>query len=436
MNRGDAWCLLLVLLIMPSLSLAQGAEEQLAEARAESLTGRNDDPEGALDAEHLGIQEQRRFRLNRMGKEELMADLDLSMAEADAMLAYRARLGAFIDPMELQAVPGWSLDLVRRLLPLVRLDTMVRLVPTLRERLDGGGQQLILRLGSVVERSKGYVADSIGRRVYAGGPMRATVQYRFRFRSSLDFGFRADKDAGERWLAPGGTPDHVSAFLAVRDLGTVSTLVVGDYEVCLAQGLVVWQGMAFRKGANSMEVMRSGPVFRPHSGAEENRYMRGAAVTLRRGRWNVHLFSGMNRLDAHRIFDSASGILEFTGFQTSGLHRTASEIRDRKSLVDIAFGGRASLSLGAFAIGFNLTGRVAGWASCKMCRMTNRRVFGLRFNQLVREGKLVRVLEAETAPGPPVHALCAPGRRATARVRAAFDAFADPFGAPFTAART
>lgn len=62
-------------------------------------------------------------------------------------------------------------------------------------------------------------------------------------------------------------------------------------------------------------------------------------------------------------------------------------------------------------------------------------LFDFMAEDLVREGKLVRVLEAETAAGPPVHALCAPGRRATARVRAAFDAFADAFGTPLASSR-
>ncbi len=60
-------------------------------------------------------------------------------------------------------------------------------------------------------------------------------------------------------------------------------------------------------------------------------------------------------------------------------------------------------------------------------------VFDFMVDEIVREGRLVRVLVDHTAEGPPVHALCAPGRRATARVRAAFDAFADAFagrGAP------
>ncbi len=42
-------------------------------------------------------------------------------------------------------------------------------------------------------------------------------------------------------------------------------------------------------------------------------------------------------------------------------------------------------------------------------------------------GKLVLVLEDEIAKGPDVNAVCAPGRRAAARVRAAFEAFAEAF---------
>lgn len=48
---------------------------------------------------------------------------------------------------------------------------------------------------------------------------------------------------------------------------------------------------------------------------------------------------------------------------------------------------------------------------------------------LVREGRLVLVLEEEIAPGPDVFALCAPGRQSSARVRVAMDAFAEILGA-------
>jgi DNA-binding transcriptional LysR family regulator len=54
--------------------------------------------------------------------------------------------------------------------------------------------------------------------------------------------------------------------------------------------------------------------------------------------------------------------------------------------------------------------------------------FDFMVDALVRAGRLVALLQDEVAEGPPVHAVCAPGKKATSRVRAAFDAFADAFG--------
>jgi DNA-binding transcriptional LysR family regulator len=48
---------------------------------------------------------------------------------------------------------------------------------------------------------------------------------------------------------------------------------------------------------------------------------------------------------------------------------------------------------------------------------------------LVKVGRLVQLFPDEVAEGPVIHAVCAPGRRATPRVRAAFEAFAGAFGA-------
>jgi len=54
--------------------------------------------------------------------------------------------------------------------------------------------------------------------------------------------------------------------------------------------------------------------------------------------------------------------------------------------------------------------------------------FSFMVEPLVRAGRLVTLLGDEVGVGPDVHAICSPGRRATPRVRAAFDAFADACG--------
>lgn len=49
-------------------------------------------------------------------------------------------------------------------------------------------------------------------------------------------------------------------------------------------------------------------------------------------------------------------------------------------------------------------------------------------DEALRAGRLQQVLASEVAEGPDVHAVCAPGRRATSRVREAFEVLADVMG--------
>lgn len=54
--------------------------------------------------------------------------------------------------------------------------------------------------------------------------------------------------------------------------------------------------------------------------------------------------------------------------------------------------------------------------------------FDFMVGEHLRAGRLVQVLGELISEGPDVHAVCAPGRRASANVRAAFHALADVFG--------
>lgn len=53
--------------------------------------------------------------------------------------------------------------------------------------------------------------------------------------------------------------------------------------------------------------------------------------------------------------------------------------------------------------------------------------FDFMVKELLQQRRLVELLADEAADGPDIHAVCAPGRRASANVRAAFDAFAEIF---------
>jgi DNA-binding transcriptional LysR family regulator len=64
-----------------------------------------------------------------------------------------------------------------------------------------------------------------------------------------------------------------------------------------------------------------------------------------------------------------------------------------------------------------------------MAGMGVAQVLDFMVDGLVRSGRVTQLFADVVAPGPAIHAVCAPGRKATPRVRAAFDAFASAFGA-------
>jgi len=57
-------------------------------------------------------------------------------------------------------------------------------------------------------------------------------------------------------------------------------------------------------------------------------------------------------------------------------------------------------------ISFNLRGRVAGWASCKLCRMTLTRQYTLKFNRDLITGKHFEDIRDETVAHEVAHLVC------------------------------
>jgi predicted SprT family Zn-dependent metalloprotease len=57
-------------------------------------------------------------------------------------------------------------------------------------------------------------------------------------------------------------------------------------------------------------------------------------------------------------------------------------------------------------VAFNLRGRVAGWAGCKHCRITNTRKYTLRFNQDLIASKHFEDIRDETVAHEIAHLVC------------------------------
>ncbi|HEX2608166.1 MAG TPA: hypothetical protein VHK91_12335, partial [Flavisolibacter sp.] len=273
----------------------------------------------------------------------------ISDLQAGYLVQYRKTAGVLIHPYELQAVPGWDQETIRRVLPYISFVVIQPLSLQFRNRFTGGERQLLFRFTRTLEKAVGYDTISNG---FAGDRNQYQLRYQYRYGNLLSYGFVADKDAGERFFS--GTSragfDFYSGHVFLRRMGIIKALALGDFTVNLGQGLIQWQALAFGKSTDLTGAKRQGEVLQPYRSAGEYLFNRGAGITVGRGRWEGTLFTSFRKYNA-LVDDSAH---TYSSIQTSGLSRTASEIKARRALGDLSAGGRLHYHQGTVKTSFNV----------------------------------------------------------------------------------
>ncbi len=326
------------------------------EQQLEDITEAIEDAEISDDSwwQHAEILSKNPLNLNSAAEDDLNGLLILTPLQIVNFLEYRTLLGKLISIYELQAVPGWDLTTIEKLLPFIT----VTIYPTFKEnflnRLKTGEHQLITRYGRHLKNAAGYGLVDSGRNHYTGDPSRLLLRYRYHYKNAMQYGVTAAKDAGEPFFTSPNNYgfDSYSFHYFSRHSGFVKTVALGDYTINFGQGLIHWQALAFGKGNAVLNVKRQAEVLRPYNAAGSFFFNRGAAITLQKGKWESTIFSSLRKLDGN-IADDENGTQIVTAIKPSGYRRTPSEIADKHSLQQLSFGGNIKYRQPRLAIGFN-----------------------------------------------------------------------------------
>ena len=291
------------------------------------------------------LQELEQFRKNPINLNTADADelkqlrivTDLQIAN---LISYRNLLGKLLHVYELQAVPSWDINTIRKLLPFVTTTAPLSLTEEISRRFSGGEHSLLLRVSQVLEKADGFDKSTSGTK-YTGSPQKILFRYRYTYKNLLQFGLVGDKDAGEEFFKGAQKKgfDFYSFHFFARKIGIIQSLALGDFSVNMGQGLIQWQGLAFKKSADVMGVKRQAAVLRPYSSAGEFYFHRGGGITLKKGKIEATAFASFRKLSANFVADTVNNEDFISSFLTSGYHRTSSENADRNNLTQTAFGG-------------------------------------------------------------------------------------------------
>ena len=337
---------------MPAFSQNQPVSQRNADALSQSIQDlfpvqtEGIDYEAVFDA--LTQLYASPLDLNVASREELSATYLLTERQLSSLMTYRADFGDLLAIYELQAVPDFDEGTIRRLLPFVTVSGSSRLFGGLPTPTDN---YLIVRYGRTVEQQKGFSEANPDKKGnlptrYLGSSGHWFTRYRYSRPRAFSLGLTMEKDPGE---VSGWQPakrqygaDFVSVHAQVQNRGRWRNLLLGDYQMQIGQGLVLSAGFVLGKSAETVQTVRRPTLgARPYTSLTEYGYFRGATATYAlHPNIDVTLLASRLRRDANTVADSllATGGLVASSLQTSGLHRTPSEIADQGSIRETNLG--------------------------------------------------------------------------------------------------
>lgn len=283
------------------------------------------------------------LNINQANREDFQRLYFLSAFQINKLLQYRSQYGQIYSPYELNAIDGFDPALIKVLQEFVLFGEPKETTHRLRVR-----QSILLRGIRLIEQQKGFRDPA----KYEGSPEKLYFRYRLSS-SKIDAGITGEKDAGESFFN-GANPngfDYYSGFAEYRFTKQKNKLYLGDYLVQFGQGLTAWQGFSLAKSAEVEKVAKFNQGIRSYSSTDENNFMRGVATKITFGDFQWYTFISSKKFDANR--DSVDGNLVFTSFQSSGLHRTESEIEDKNSVSGTTAGSYLTFSKGQFTFGLS-----------------------------------------------------------------------------------
>ena len=318
-----------------TLSLEQQLENQTAV----------NEQKGAFNEDDLVQLETWRthpVNLNTIDEEQMKSMFLLSPAQIQSFFVYKSLMGQLIDIYELQAIPGWDLQTIFQVRKFATVFPEQPFFKTLFHRFNGGVNNFRIKADRVLEKSVGYQPSvSSANNLFEGSPDHIMLKYQYKYKDLMQYGVTAEKDAGEPMFNAGKRKgfDFYSAHFYARKIGIIQTLVLGDFVVNFGQGLIQWQSLGFRKGIEALNFIRQQPVLRAYASSGETNFYRGAGITLSKGKWEATLLASFRKIDANYVMDSLLMKGYVSSFQSSGLHRTAGEIRDQGVETQFSWGG-------------------------------------------------------------------------------------------------
>lgn len=300
--------------------------------------------------ESLLLLYQNPLNINAASSIELKNTYVLSDQQINNLQTYIEERGKLVTLYELQVIDGFNFETIQKLLPFIMVDSREATTdtrPLIQRVLSERNNYFISRFESILEQKRGFSAPREPDDTrYAGSPSKLYFRYRVSKSNDFSFGFTAEKDPGEALVWDGKSKrygmDFWSAHALVENQGKFRKLMLGDYQMQFGQGLLFGAGFSVGKGSETVNTtQRISLGIRPYTSVLESGFLRGIAATYGLSpKIDLTAFlSGLKQDATIRESEGDEGPETFfSTVRTSGFHRTAAELSNRRNITERVYG--------------------------------------------------------------------------------------------------
>lgn len=282
------------------------------------------------EIEELYERIQEPLNLNTITKEQLEQFPFLTGLQIENILAYIYIHGQMKTIYELQLIEEMDRQTIQYLLPFVTVREVYKKesLPTLKNIISYGKNEILTRLDIPFYRRKGYDTSYLGPSIYN------SLRYSFRYKDKVYAGITAEKDAGEPMFALHNRKgyDYYSFYFYIRNIRKLKALAVGNYRLSFGQGLVMSNDFIMGKSTTMSSMITRKNNIKKHSSTDEYNYFRGVAGAVQFNRFVLSAFY------SHRSLDGVVKDGKITSIYKTGLHRTQKEA-DKIGMITMQMAG-------------------------------------------------------------------------------------------------
>ena len=307
------------------------------------------------------------INLNSAGFDSLKMLFFLSDAQIDNLLDFRKKHGPFTHPNELLLVTGISQQDLSNIKPFIRIGTYT---PEKQSRYHLS-QEILARLKMTRPKQAGYKKynrkaflyekDYLAKKQsrFQGPPVGTLLKYKISNQQHWQGGLTLENDPGENYFSKSQKTgfDFLSAHACYTPGKIIHRIIVGDYKLQWGQGLLAWSGYSSGKSTSTLSNEKSGNGIAPYTSTDENRYLRGMAVSLHPTRTITNeIFVSYKKTDGNLAdLDTLSPkTVQTATLYETGYHRNLSECEKKHILKEFTTGLSTHLNHRYFRIGVQL----------------------------------------------------------------------------------